>query len=357
MPLDAPIQQEEPPMSANAAATNPLEIYEAALKPSKSAAAQAAEASWLILGLGSMLWFGWAEPFSGRLFERWLAAGAAPWMVKYVAVPLVMLARAVLLVETVGYIYHRFFQHVGWFTRRSPVFRRNQRFHWIHHMIIYPIGRMYRRAMEYVPSEEGIAWSWVVPSLMVSGLFIWSHGGINPTSLSFLAGVAIYAKGIVDLTHDRFHIVEHPWVSKRYFNWLEEIHLLHHWDQRYNFTICHPAMDFLFGSYLSPRTHREELKVALEDKELTVSDVINWRYLLIEASPSEYAAFISAAKQHPRSLRKIGLLLTVLSERMKARPNDLEAKDLYRKAVDLLEQCGRSVEGALPSSPSRKPAN
>jgi fatty acid hydroxylase family protein len=340
-------------MPQNAAASSPLEIYEAALKPRRSLASRAAEVAWLALGLGSLLLIGWSEPWSARWFAGLLAAGAKPWLIRWIAVPLVMALRAVLLVETVGYIYHRFFQHVGFFTRRSQVFRRNQRFHWIHHMIIYPIGRMYRRAMEYVPSEEGVAWSWVVPGLIVGGGFLWTHG-VNVGSFAFLLGVAGYAKGVVDLTHDRFHIVNHPWTDSPYFHRLEEIHLLHHWDQRYNFTICHPTMDVLFGTYLSPRTHREELKVALEDKELTVSDLINWCYLLLEATPSEYAAFISAARQHSRSLRKIGLLLSLLSERLKACPADREASELYHRAVELLEKCGRSADSVL--SPESKPS-
>jgi hypothetical protein len=340
------------PDTTNPSASSPLEIYEAALRPKASLAKRAAEVAWLVSGLGFLLWFAWSEPFSGGLFAKLLAQGARPWLVDYVGVTVVMLLRAVLLVETFGYIYHRFFQHVGFFTRRAQVFRRNQRFHWIHHMIIYPIGRMYRRAMDYVPSEEGIAWSWVAPSLIMTSLWVWSHG-VNVGTFAFMAGVAIYAKGIVDLTHERFHLVEHPWTESRYFHWLEEIHLLHHWDQRTNFTICYPAMDVLFGTYLSPRAHREELRVSLEDKELTVSDLINWRYLFVEASPSEYAAFISAARQHSRSLRKIGLLLPCLGERMKARPDDQEAKDLYRKAVALLEQCGRPVEDSLPSTSSK----
>jgi hypothetical protein len=215
-------------------------------------------------------------------------------------------------------------------------------------MIIYPIGRMYRRAMDYVPSEEGIAWSWVAPGVLVAGAFLWAHG-VNLGSFAFLAGIAAYAKGVVDLTHERFHLVKHPWSESPYFHWLEEIHLLHHWDQRTNFTICFPAMDALFGTYLSPATHQEELRVALEDKELTVSDLINWRYLLLEASPSEYAAFISAARQHARSLRKIGLLLSCLSERTKAAPGDEEARYLYGKAVELLEQCGRTADSVLPA--------
>src|SRR5207249_4091966 len=112
--------------------------------------------------------------------------------------------------------------------------------------------------------------SWVLPGIIVSAVFAFSHG-FNYLTVLFIIGVGLYAKFVVDLTHSRFHEAKHPWVGKPYFQWLEEIHLLHHWDQRFNFTIVHPAMDYLFGTYLSPSAYQNELKVALEDRELTVS--------------------------------------------------------------------------------------
>ena len=208
------------------------------------------KSAWTIAGLGLLFWLAWPPPFGA-----WASS------------PVAMMIRAVLLVETIGYIYHRFFQHVGFFTRRSGIMRRNQKFHWIHHMIIYPIGRLYRRAMEYVPAEPGFAWSWIVPGFLAGGLFL-AQNGINWGTACFLGAIAVYAKGLIDVTHSRFHEAEHPWMHKPYYNWLEEIHLLHHWDQRYNFTIVHPAMDFLFGTYLAPRLYRRELQLAADAGEL-----------------------------------------------------------------------------------------
>lgn len=294
-----------------------LSLYDAALKPPRSAAAEILRAAWTVTGLAVLATLAWRPPFGA-----WASS------------PLAMVARAMLLVETIGYIYHRFFQHVGFFTRRSGILRRNQKYHWIHHMIIYPIGRLYRRAMEYVPAEPGVAWSWYVPGLLAGGLFV-AQNGLSWGSAAFLLTVFVYAKGLIDVTHDRFHEVDHPWASKRYFNWLEEIHLLHHWDQRYNFTIVQPGMDMLFGSYLSPATHRRELKAAMDAGELTASDLINWRYLLVEATPSEYAAFISEAKRHRPSLEKLAKLIDVLRIRAGAVAEDDAARDLLRKALDL----------------------
>lgn len=315
-------------------------MYEEAVKPPRTPVWQALHCLWLVAGLSSLILFAWAEPFTTRLFSHLLTIGISPILVAFVLRPLVMILRAVLLVESVGYVYHRFFQHVGFMTRQSQVFRRNQRFHWIHHMIIYPIGRVYKRRVPYVPSEHGIALSWVLPGLMVAGLFALTNG-INLATAVFLLSMAGWAKLIVDETHSRFHEINHSWANSAYFQWLEKIHVLHHWDQRTNYTIVHPLMDMLFGTYLSPRTHEAELQVALEDHDLTVSDLINWRYLLIEATPAERAAFVSNAKQYPRSVRKIALLLQLLEKRIADYPDDAHARLLRERAVEVMRTIGK----------------
>ena len=313
-------------------------LYAEAYRPRQTTFQRLLWAAWTAAGVSLLVLFAWAEPWSGRVLAAAVRSGLLPAWARWAAVPAVMALRAVLLVETIGYLYHRFFQHVGLLTRRFQVIRRNQRFHWIHHMIIYPIGRLYKQAGEYVDSETGIAWSWVVPALISLGLITVTMG-INLGSLVFMATIACYAKFVIDKTHSRFHLVEHPWTESPYFHWLEKIHILHHWDQRTNFTIVHPAMDWLFGTYRAPRTHERELKIAFEDKELTVSDLMNWRYLLIEATPSEYAAFISAARQHQRSLKKIGLFIELTGSRASRRPDDAQARVLHERALALLEAC------------------
>lgn len=312
--------------------------YEAALKPHRSLMWRIIMSFWLVIGCGGLIAFAWAEPWSVRLADYLVSVGTPTALINFVLLPLVTIAKAVLLVESVGYVYHRFFQHVGWLTRRAQVIRRNQRFHWIHHMVIYPIGRFYKRTHEYISSEKGVGLSWVLPGIFVSAIYALTHG-LNIWTAIFILGVGLYAKFVVDLTHSRFHEEKHPWISSNYFHWLEDIHLLHHWDQRYNFTIVHPAMDFLFGSYLSPRAHQAQLKAALEDKEFTVSDVINWRYLLIEATPAERAVFVSTAERHARTRKKIALLLEVLSTRIATHPDDAEAKLLHARALEVQRLC------------------
>jgi hypothetical protein len=306
-----------------------MSLYEAAYRAPRRGVRGALVVLWTACGIAALTYLGWAEPWSGP----WLAS--LPRLAYWIVMPLVMAARAIIVVESFGYLYHRFFQHLGRMTRLSAVFRRNQMFHWVHHMIIYPIGRFYKKDLPYVASEEGIAWSWAVPALIAAGVACTTLG-LNAKAFFFCLTIGLYAKLIIDETHSRFHVVDHAWKDSRYFHWLEDIHILHHWDQRFNFTIIHPAMDWLFLTYLSPKKYEKERRTALEDKELTVSDLTNWRYLLMEASPAEYAAFISQARRHVRSLRKVGLLLEVYAARMRCVPADAEAAELHRRTNDLL---------------------
>lgn len=277
---------------------------------------------WTAFGIAALIAFAWAEPFSAKLLPPALK-------------PVVMFLRGVLLVESFGYAYHRFFQHVGWLTRKSSTVRRNQMYHWLHHMVIYPMGPYYKRDTGYVAAETGLALSWVVPGWIAACLALWTHGA-NAGTLAFVAGVAVYAKLLVDQTHSRFHLVKHPWKDSAYFKRLADTHLLHHWDQAMNFTITHPLMDRLFGTYLNPDLHRAQIDAVVSGDALTFSDAVNWRYMLKEASPAEYAAFITQARRHPRSLRKIEQLIGVLERRLALHPAEVEALDLHVRAKDLL---------------------
>ncbi len=312
-----------------------LALYAAALPARKFTILRIIKNVWTAVGLVGLIVLAWSEPWSAKIFAAARGWGWSPVLTDYLLNPLAMIIRAVLAVEAFGYAYHRFFQHLGFFTKKSSVFRRNQKFHWMHHMIIYPIGRFYKRQGAYVSSETGLGLSWSVPGVIACVAAFFTMG-VHVGTFVFVATIALYAIYVIDDIHMRFHLVKHSYQGSRYYAWLEDIHVLHHWDQRMNFTIVHPLMDVLFGTYLSPRTHKRELAVVLDDMELTVSDLINWRYLLKEATPAEYAVFISQAKKHPRSLRKIGHLMEVLHHRITRFPADADARDLKQKAADLL---------------------
>jgi hypothetical protein len=316
------------PAAAAAEAEQANKLYEASVPSILQRWKRYGNALYTFAGIFSLIYLAWSEPFSARLLAK-LPSGPA-----YVLQQLVMIARGVLFVEAFGYMYHRFFQHLGWLTRRAPVFRRNQRFHWMHHMILYPIGRFYKREGAYVSSEGGLGASWLVPAVVAIAYAFWSMG-LHVSTFVFVGSMVAYALLLVDDIHARFHLMTHSYIGNRYYKWLEDIHILHHWDQRNNFTIVHPLMDVIFGTYLAPAAHQRELEVCYSDKELTVSDIVNWRYLLLEATPVEYASFISEAKRHPRSQRKLGLLVDILGHRVARHPQDAVAGEMRRRALDL----------------------
>lgn len=290
---------------------------------------------WLVFGLTGLILVAWLEPFS-QMFAQWLEnKGVSLLLIEYLLIPSTMILRAILLVESIGYAYHRFFQHVGVLTRCAQIFRKNQRYHWIHHMVIYPIGTVYKRARKYISAEKGVGWSWVLPGILATTLFLFTHG-FSLASLVFVTTVGAYAKFVISCAHSRFHVVDHPWANRNYFHWLEDIHVLHHWDQRKNFTIVHPLMDVLFGTYLSPKNHQSELKLAYNEDGLTVSDLINWRYLLIEATPAERATFISHVKYHSKSKKKLSSIMEILQERTSAQPEDLLASLMFKRGKDVM---------------------
>src|SRR5687767_2483133 len=87
-------------------------LYEAALRP-VNPFYRWAKWAYTVAGLCALIAFSFAEPWSASL----------PRPLRLLAMAL----RGVLFVEAFGYAYHRFFQHLGFLTRRAFVFRRNQR--------------------------------------------------------------------------------------------------------------------------------------------------------------------------------------------------------------------------------------
>lgn len=251
-----------------------------------------------------------------------------------------MTLKAVLLVEVVGYAYHRFFQHLGIFTRLGGSFnviRRNQKYHWNHHNIRYPAGKFYKRNVVYSASEQGVAWGWVLPGLAIAAVYMLYHG-LNWPSLCFVFALAAYAKLVVSRAHERFHEGLNQKRNSPYFRWLDQIHLLHHFDQRCNFTIVHPLMDIIFGTYMSPAQHEEQLSMAIDEEKALVSDVINWTYMLTEASPTEYAVFVSDVHKHSRLRKKLKQVLDVFAARLAVVPQDQEARILQKRALELYNE-------------------
>jgi len=197
-------------------------------------------------------------------------------------------------------------------------------------MIMYPLGENYIKGEIYktVP-RPGTPWFWIIPAMIaVSAIFLFR--GITWESLTLFGIMICYGK-IIELTHYRFHLAKHPWITSKYFQWISDIHILHHFDQARNYTITNPIMDMVFGTYLSPKGRIEEIKKALLHNDISTSDLINWNYLLMEARPSEYAVYVSAAQKYPGILIKVKKLMHFLKEEVNKTPENKILKDFFDK--------------------------
>lgn len=283
---------------------------------------------WVFIVTALLIAFAVAEPWSTMFFAWSNKIGTPAWLTEYFGVALVMVLRALIIVEAIGYFYHRFVEHLGLLTRVSKLIRKNQRNHWIHHMVYYPIGLHYRKKKKYKRSQKGIPWEWVFPVAIGVVLVIYVNG-LNYGSVILISVSIIYAL-LVGKTHARFHEVGNPWEKNKYFNWLEDVHKLHHWDQAVNFSIVLPFTDVIFGTYMSPKKHRKELKETLEDRAVYDSDIINWHYMIRFAKYPKRAVYISALKAYPDEIKKIRNIANYVK-------NDKDENKFYNQIEKILQ--------------------
>jgi hypothetical protein len=294
----------------------------------------------LIFLLGFIL----IEPFGRSFLDSFLLFNEVVYALSFLVFYWV---KGALFLEVLGYLLHRFTEHPSFVTRISHHYRQNQQYHWIHHMVMYPFGdRYYERKKEnYIDVvREGLPLYFLIP-LSVSALMVLLVMGFTIESLIFILASLFQAK-LNDLTHSRFHLLKHPWKSSHYFQWLADIHLLHHWDQEKNFTIMNPFLDMVFGTYLSPKKRLKVVKKYLSDSELNASELISWNYLLAEAKPVKRAVFISGIRKHPELLeqaRKIDQFLNKILKTSALPKTDFLVKnflsELSKRMKMFLNEC------------------
>lgn len=278
---------------------------------------------WAFIGVLAVTVFAVAEPWSGKLFEFLVVNGISEDFVYYGFMPIVMIFRGVILVEFVGYFYHRFLEHLGFATRLIKQVRKNQKNHWKHHMIDYPVGPVYIKNKPYMHSQKGLPWEWIFPGIiLVSSVFYFQ--GITAANVILLSTVTLYMLFFA-LVHSRFHVKVNPWVYSKYFHWLEDIHVLHHYDQTTNYSITNPLSDIIFGTYLSPKKHEHLLKDARIVKTIYASDLINWSYLVNFAWPKEQTVFIANLKDKKEE-KKFKNVLSKVNSLYKKYPDDFFIK-------------------------------
>lgn len=271
----------------------------------------------LLLGMIGIMFL----PFPASWIKSYVTTSSAFF---YLASGLFLLIKAFFFSEFLFYFLHRYFEHLGLASRLSPFIQQNQQYHWIHHMIVYPLNKQYKKSGHYISLTRGFtstAWRMFIGSIII--LMSILAMGISWQATLFDLCIFVYAKSIAH-THDRFHYSS-SWDQNRYFQWLSDIHILHHFDQTKNFTIVLPLMDILFGTYAPPRKVDSRLREYLQNNDLNPSDFINFSYLIKEAKPVETAVFISGLKRFSGERRKVELMIQTLEQIQEDEPYGHEA--------------------------------
>lgn len=235
----------------------------------------------------------------------------SPW--RFAVEGLYLVIRAFFFGEFLFYFLHRYFEHTGVTSRTLAFVRQNQQYHWIHHMVIYPLNKQYKKSNHYVNMTRGISssgWHAFLSGLIIIGSVV--SMGFSWQAILFDLCMLAYGKGISHV-HDRFHY-HSSWDGNRYFQWLEDIHMLHHFDQNKNYTIVLPLVDWLFGTYYSPKGAMAPIRKYLASNDLNPSDFISYAYLVQEARPTERAVFVSAIQKYHGERRKVLSMIQALDQ-------------------------------------------
>ena len=144
---------------------------------------------------------------------------------------------AVLLVEAIGYFWHRCAEHAG---ALGNLVRYR---HWVHHERDYPVHSL-RPAGEAGYRRAG-AWTWFVLGGAAGALMF----ALLPLdwALPLAAGSFLYAWGVISCLHDAFHVRGH-WLERfAWFRRIRRLHDIHHW-QPGNYGILFFWMDAWCGT-------------------------------------------------------------------------------------------------------------
>jgi sterol desaturase/sphingolipid hydroxylase (fatty acid hydroxylase superfamily) len=155
---------------------------------------------------------------------------------------------AVLLVEAIGYFWHRFAEHFG---AMGNIVRYR---HWVHHEVDYPVQAL--RPIGQADYRRAGAWTWFVLGGVVGALIL----ALLPLdwAMPLALGSFLYAWGVISYLHDAFHVEGH-WLERfAWFHRIRRLHDIHHW-QPGNYGILFFWMDALCG------TLREEFPAQREN--------------------------------------------------------------------------------------------
>ncbi|MBL8018895.1 MAG: sterol desaturase family protein [Leptospirales bacterium] len=143
-----------------------------------------------------------------------------------------------LLIEVVGYAWHRLAEHAG-LVGDTVRYR-----HHLHHDVKYPLNS-YKSTVEqgYFDSHS---WSWYVLGGVIGVCCIVFLSWTN--AIAMITGGLIYGLGVIEYFHRAFHLKGHWLYRFHWFRKLSRLHHLHHL-MRCNYGIAFFGMDRLFGTY------------------------------------------------------------------------------------------------------------
>lgn len=146
------------------------------------------------------------------------------------------------LVEVLGYWVHRLIFHHG------ALGAKLRRIHIHHHLVEYPPESLRPDKLKYANAQDPL-WHVIGAIVMVilliltgAGVLAWWQG------LALVAGSIVYAKYVVSIMHQHFHLPHSSLGKYAHFRRLVVHHDAHHYVQA-NYGIVFIFMDKLFGTY------------------------------------------------------------------------------------------------------------
>ena len=170
---------------------------------------------------------------------------------------LFMLILGPIIVESVGYFWHRLVEHRGllglFFSER----------HIVHHEHDYPIECL-RKKSKYKSAQS---WTWHFIGLTSCAVMLMALP--LDLAVTLIVSCALYIFLIILPLHKAFHVEDHRLSRFTWFQKLVALHDIHHYDNT-NYGICFFVMDRIFGTYSEemPENGKQNLFVFMPDTQM-----------------------------------------------------------------------------------------
>lgn len=148
-----------------------------------------------------------------------------------------------IVVELIGYLWHRFAAHLGYAGDTLRVT------HQCHHETVYPHSDL--ESEEYRTAHDN--WPWLVPMIVVVlivYLLYKKYEIVDKETMILFVIVAFIYVNITFFFHNSYHVKNHWLTRYKWYVSMKKTHFIHHYDNC-NYGIVFSFMDRLFGTYCS----------------------------------------------------------------------------------------------------------